>query len=237
MAVGLVCVLGQSARADETNAFQGATISILWGDTGTENDWDLEVPGNTDGSPISTPPDGSYNGNGLLFEWSGVYFNADPIIAGNFAVTNNSAVPQTFSLNVIMPTAFVTGGTTSHAGGSAISVSDANFAGGSSMSTFAGFSIYASKVNGVTSHTLYNAPYSLTTPVIFPPSTASDNAGFGFIPGPGVALITSIGIDHTFTLSPGDRATVNSNYIIVPEPATMSLFVIGSLMILRRKSR
>lgn len=235
VAIGLLSAFSASAIADESNTFNGATISIAWGESGPSgNSWNLNVPGNTDGSPDSHPADGSYNGSGLLFEWADVYFNADPIIAGNFAVTNNSPVPQTFSLNVIMPTAFATGGSTTHDGGSAITVSDANFSGGSSLSTFAGFSIYASKVNGSVSHTLFDSPYSLTTP---PGTTNAAFLNFGPLAGPGVALITSIGIDHTFTLSPGDRATVNSNYRIVPEPATLSLFVIGTVVMLRRRAR
>ncbi|MBX3395225.1 MAG: PEP-CTERM sorting domain-containing protein [Phycisphaerae bacterium] len=229
-AIALVSI-GSVARADESNAFQGATITLSWG---SGNSWTLPIPGSTDGSPEYSVPDGSQSTSGWTLTWSNVYFNADPVVAGVFAVTNNTGVTQTYSLNVLMPTAFATGGSTTISGGSAISVVDANASGGMTMSATSGSSIYTAKVNGVGVRTLFDDPYTLSNP---PPFATSDNLNYGPEAGPNVAFLNNIGIDHSFTLSPGDQATVNSVFVIVPEPTTMSLLVLGSVFVLRRKTR
>jgi hypothetical protein len=59
------------------------------------------------------------------------------------------------------------------------------------------------------------------------------------IPGP--AALTSIGIEHQFSLTPGDRATFTSFFVVqpapVPEPTSYSLLAIGGLMLLWRRRR
>lgn len=222
-----------TAQADESNVFTSATMSVSW-NTGQ---WSTTWHGSGTGGTTHSPEDGSQNlgGGALLLEWTDVFFDADPVIAGNFAVTNNTAVTQTFVLNISMPT-FFPAATTTIFGGSGITINDSNINGSATMGTVPGVSMYRAKVDGVVVHTLFDSPYSLSSG--FPsPILASDSQNYAFLAGPNGGVLVDIGIDHTFTLSPGDRATINSTFVIIPEPATMGLLVLGGLFILRRKSR
>lgn len=224
-----------TAIADETNVFTSASMSLTWSDNnGTSGDHAWNWTG-TSGGPTYDPADGQWTIPSTgLFQWDTVHFDADPVISGNFAVTNNTAVTQTFTLNISMPTVFVAGATTIF-GGSAISINDSDISGLATLGTAPGTSIYRAKVDGAVVHSLYAPGYSLAASFPFP-VTNSDSLSYAFLPGPaGVAV--DIGIDHTFTLSPGDRATINSTFVIIPEPATLSLLAFGVVAIIRRKSR
>jgi hypothetical protein len=54
------------------------------------------------------------------------------------------------------------------------------------------------------------------------------------LPGPS-PVTTDLEIVFTFTLSPGDVATMNGRLEVVPEPATMVLLGLGALLMRRRK--
>ncbi len=230
----VVSVGGRLAVADETNFFTSAAMDLTWNDgtNGGDRTWNWTGTGD---STTYNPPDGSWNiPQTGVFSWQNVHFDADPMISGAFSVTNNTAVTQTFTLNISMPTVFVAGSTTIF-GSSSISINDANSSTSASMGTSGGTSIYRAKVDGSVVKTLFDAPYSLSSGFPFP-ITASDSMSYAFLPGPaGVAV--DIGIDHTFTLSPGDIATVNSTFVIIPEPATLSLLAFGVVALIRRKSR
>lgn len=232
-AVAVIAVSASAVRASDDNPFMGASISL----SHANGTWNIDIPANADGSSTVNVPDGQQNGNGWSMAWTDVFFDADPFIAGNFAVTNGTGAPQTFTLTVTMPTAFATGGSTTIDGGTAITVADANGSASATMSTLAPEPVYSAEINGgLVARTLFDHAYSLSpVPAAFATTADFDNY-FGEA-GPAVALISDVTIVHTFVLSPGDRATVNSTFNIVPEPATMALLAIGAFAIVRRRIR
>ncbi len=223
---------GGIAAGSELNPFLGATITLeAEGDT-----FNVSVPAATDGSSTATVPDDGASGAGWAMDWTGVSFDADPFIAGNFAVTNAMAGPQTFILTVTMPTNFLTGGSTTIDGGSALTIADANFDSSASMSTLAPESIYSAEINGGTvARTLFDDVYNLSSPA----SPGAVNGDFGNYfgeAGPAVGLITDVTIVHTFIVSGNDKATVNSTFNIVPEPTTLAVLSLGSIFVIRRRN-
>jgi hypothetical protein len=56
------------------------------------------------------------------------------------------------------------------------------------------------------------------------------------IPGP--VAMTSIGIRHRFTLSPGDSSSFTSFFVVMaPEPATAGLLAAGGLLLVVARRR
>jgi len=80
---------------------------------------------------------------------------------------------------------------------------------------------------------LLPAPFSLSTPTGLPNAFGPVNVGP--VMGPGLAPMDSIAIRHSFTLTPGGTATLNSTLIVVPEPASAFMLVLGGLALLRRR--
>jgi hypothetical protein len=78
------------------------------------------------------------------------------------------------------------------------------------------------------SASLFIPAYSLAAP---PGGTNGATQSFGTFPGsiPGPAVASFIGIQHIFSLTPGDTATFNSTFhlVAVPEPATFGLVLLG----------
>ena len=67
--------------------------------------------------------------------------------------------------------------------------------------------------------------------------TASKVAG---LPGPTLpsgAVNSSIGIQHKFTLTPGDNATFNSFFVVTPEPATLGFLTLMGLLLFAFRRR
>ncbi len=234
LAVVVVALATTPAIASNENPFLGATIDLTWGNGQTTTIADIGA--NADGSPtFNVPDDNAMNPGNWLMEWTDVFFDADPFIAGNFAVTNMQPTDQTFTLTVNMATAFNTGGSTTIDGGTAITISDANGSGSATMSTDGSNPIYSAEINGgIVARTLFDDPYSLSpAPLPFAVTADFDNY-FGEV-GPAVGFLSEVSIVHTFTVSPGDKATVNSTFNIVPEPATLSLLAFGSIALVRRR--
>lgn len=184
--------------------------------------------------------EGQFENEAFKLDWdlSGKY---DPTINGAFSVTNNLAVPQTFTLSVTVPVPPIAGGTV--IGGSVGgSFTDAN-GGGATFGSSGGTAIYTALVDGVPVATLYPSPVALAAgPFLTTNLLAAD---FGSpIPsaaGP-AALTTDMGIELKFVLSPGDTAALTSVFVVepVPEPSTIVLALMGlgcGLFVARRRSR
>lgn len=193
--------------------------------------WSTTATGTSTGEYTYSVADGAYNGQGVTLTWSGVNFDIDPGVSGNWSVTNNSGVPQVMSLSVSVPVLPV-GPSSLMFGSSSITVSDADFSGSASLTSLAPSPLYAGLIDfsGVPATYLFTDPYTLTATA---GGTTGDTQSFGIFPGsvPGPAVAGSIGILHTFILSAGDRATFNSTFYLVPvpEPGTLMLAVSGLL--------
>jgi PEP-CTERM motif len=80
--------------------------------------------------------------------------------------------------------------------------------------------------NNITQKLLYVDPYSeASSGGIGGVAVDTQNFSTGTISAPA----TNMGIQHSFTLTGGDSATMNSTFTIVPEPATMALAALGAL--------
>ncbi len=171
---------------------------------------------------------GSYN---MQYD---LLLDPDPSVSGSIALTNVANATQTFTLNVSQPIASVPAGSQDF-GSSAISLADANGSGSPSLSAPTGSAIYTAFINSsVTQKTLFQ---------LIPIAIGSGTGGVAvdsqsFTAGTTTVPATIMGIQHSFTLTAGDSATMNSTFTIVPEPCTLALAAIGGLgLVVARRSR
>jgi hypothetical protein len=208
------------------------TVDVIAGD-GSHTQQNIATSSGT----MTPQPNGATEWKGAVvqpgsytMQWD-LVLDPDPSVAGSIALTNTAATTQTFTLNVSQPLAASTAAGSSISGSSGISLLDAN---GDSLSTAGaptGSAIYTAFINSpaVNQKTLFPAPYTLIkngTPggIAVDSQTIASGSTTS-------AAATIMGIQHSFTLTPGDSATVNSSFIItpVPEPCTVVLAAIGGL--------
>jgi hypothetical protein len=182
--------------------------------------------------------DVTYHPPGASLYCYNVSLDFDPFISASVDVVNNTALTQTYTLIFTLPiapaitTGSLIGGSTQ--GG----LTDANFNGIGTLSTVGpGTALYYGQIDGVDVLPLFSHLKTINVP--FAGGSASDSTSAG-LPGPtipGPNALTSIGIKHQFSLTPGDRATFTSFFVVnpVPEPSSLSLLAIGVLMVLRRR--
>jgi hypothetical protein len=195
----------------------------------------------------TTLPDGSQEWKGTAtqtgsytMQWD-LLLDPDPSVSGSVALTNASAGTQTFTLNVSLP---ISGSAapagSSIFGSSAISVSDANGDSTANLNAPAGGAIYTAFVNSpaVNQKTLFpvsTSPLPLAVSIPGGVNVGSQSFSSGNL----TVAASALGIQHSFTLSSGDSATMNSTFTItVPEPCTLALAAIGGLgLVAARRSR
>jgi hypothetical protein len=179
-------------------------------------------------------PDGTYTYNGY-YEGAGfdLDFDAigdpDPFVSNTVGITNTTTTTNTYSITVLLPSIAITGGTL--IGGSiGGSVTDSNFDGMAFLQS-AGMPVYTGLIDGmpVAGATLLNDPYSSPS-VGFAGNTVNISAANFGLPGPsfpGPDVSGSIGINLTFTLTPGDSAAITSFFVVEPVPAPAALALLG----------
>ncbi len=168
--------------------------------------------------------------------WS-MLVNPDPFIVGNFVVTNNSLVAQTFTLSVSMP--IVPGLLDVSIGGSITgTVTDLN-GNGASLSSTPGGSIYSALIDGSVVATLLD---DHTTSFLDPFQSAvvgPDAFGEPIPSDPGPDTLVSMSIELEFTLSAGDAASFTSIFVLIgtpiPAPAGLALLGVAGMFGSRRR--
>jgi len=227
--VGLSIVVFANAASAAVLTLRSPTVSV--GIAGNPVELTPEFVPNEDGKTFTSV--GQQSWATFAFDWN-ITVDPDPFISAGFSVINNAAIPQTFVVGVLLPI-IPQLPLTLHGGSVGVSLTDANFNAVANL-VDAGLAVFQGQIDGVTVLELFDDPYGLATPPI-PGFTVSDAdaAGLGpfgpFLPsGPATA---TIGIVHTFTLSPGDRAAFTSFFIVeaIPEVGTLAFCGIGALIV------
>ena len=151
---------------------------------------------------------------------------ADLIIYNNLLLQNNSDVVQSYVVPITLAGSF---SAPNEIRGSI----DTSVIGADSLvSAPVGGAVYSAKIDGFVVHTLQNDPFSLGTSQ----SATSDFQEFGFTPSP-FPVVSSIGIELSFDLSPGDTISILSDFQVVPEPGTLAMLLMGGGVLLWRRRR
>lgn len=156
-------------------------------------------------------------------------FDADPLIFNNILLQNNTLANQIYTVTVALPTTF---GAPSGIRGS---ISTSLIGTAATLTSVAPFSIYSAQIDGVTVRTLQDNPFLLTTPN----NAVSDVKSYG-IEVNNVPVNSNIGIVLRFELTPGDTATILSDFevaTLIPEPSSLALLLLGGALALRRSRK
>ncbi|MBX7106781.1 MAG: hypothetical protein K1X57_22085 [Gemmataceae bacterium] len=222
----VVCALAAASAHATIISSTPPNVTVTIGTVGDTTSAVLTYVDNLDGTFSST---GNYSGTGYNFNWD-LTVKEDPFISGLFSVQNNTAVVQTYIVAVSLPIAPPQVPFTVHGGSIGMTLTDSNFNGVGSV-TDAGVAAYQGQIDGVTVLDLFDVPFALNIAFAGQSVTTSDFAG---LPGPtlpsGPALST-IGIVHTFKLTPGDSASLTSFFVVeaIPEFGSLGLAACGVL--------
>lgn len=183
-------------------------------------------------NPNQFKSDGQWNTTNWDFTWD-MTVDLDPFINGVFGLTNNTGSTQTFILNVTIPVAPPVTPSSVMGGSVGGSVTDANFDGTATVANAGGSPLFDGLIDGSSALTIIGSPYAFSAP--FAGGTANIPATNVGLPGPtipGPAALSTIGISHTFTLTPGDTVSLSSFFIVeVPEPASLGLLACGMALV------
>lgn len=167
-------------------------------------------------------------GGGWNLSWD-VTVKEDPFIDGVFAVTNNTGGTQTYTIIFTLPVSPAVVPSSLN-GASAIGNLTVN-PGGGTLGHSLGTPMFTALHDGGPYDTLLNN--NAVTLGFGSGSTGADSFGLPGITQPGLAVLTSIGIQLTFTLTSGDSASFTSRLDVVPVPEPVSaLLLAGGLIAL-----
>jgi hypothetical protein len=243
IAVGLVASVGAVTVWGDTIEFpkpDNVPLSVQWGSsTWVTNVANIGAPGVTEvvhkpGTASTWYMRGAWTGGGG--EWTCAWdleVATDPFVYGTFSFTNNTALDQDYSVNVVLPTVWP--GPLQVSGGITGTLLDSDLSGNATIknSTLGG-PIYTALIDGGVEQTLLGN-YSFSTASPFPVNWGPPApANFGPQAGLAPSVTTDIEIDHNFNLSAHDGATLQTIFIVLPEPAGMVLLALGALVAIRR---
>ena len=166
-------------------------------------------------------------------DWN-VLVDPDPLVDAQIVVTNNADVFQTFSLLMILGVDPLADGI-ARGSNSATVTNEFNFDEGATLRTAGSGSIYRAFIDGGSPFkTLMDSPFALETDPI-PFDTDSDTESFSNLASGPVNQTMAILLE--FELSPGDSASINGFFEIVPGPGGLALFAVFGLGLGGRRRR
>jgi hypothetical protein len=216
-------------------------LTVEWGETGTEFDWNSWTAGTTvvdNGDGTFTIDDNEgWAQNGCDVEYIDLLYKSDPFVQGGFAVTNTSTtLTQTFTFTFTTPVSPMLTGSTLYGGSmsGSLTVDPVN---GGTVSTVTGTPLFEGFIDGA-SYLSFHPTGSWSDAGLLGGGDGSESIPAGNQPvtlsGPS-PVTTDLEIVFTFTLTPGDVATMNGRLEVIPEPATMVLLGLGALLLRRKK--
>lgn len=228
-------IAGVAILAAASSAFAGNGLSIQ-----------LSVDGN--GPAIFNPAGSDF---GSFFNYSGTEsdlstytlgydINADSeptlnFLNGNIVIQNLDTVAHTYSITFILPIA-ATGLPASKMGGSVAGGLTTDFDGGS-LSTVGQGSVWSALVNGAVVQTLLDGPQAWGKAGAGSVDIPQDSFGNPIPSENGPAIVGSIAVNLTFSLTAGDSAAFTSIFVVesVPAPAAFALLGLAGLVGGRRR--
>ena len=154
--------------------------------------------------------------------WTSITLDRDPVVGYVGGFTNLGAMAQDFVFSLTTPISPALPSPTRYGGSTNVTYVDPDLSGGSLTNDTSSNPAYTGEIDGIGQLNML-AALNLTVS----PSSASEFQG---LPGPtipGPAANSTIGIRHRFNLSPGDQATWNSTFTVIPEPGTIGLLAAG----------
>lgn len=226
----VVCALSLAVYADDPLGGFGA----MWGATGIENSqMNMTDPCNGGAPDVYTLSETWDIPANCLIEFD-LEYKLDPYVLGGLSVTNNAAFDQSFMFTFTAPVSPAIATATNYSGSVSGSYTVDGTAG--SVTTTMMMPLYQARIDGADILSLYDAPQIWDE--AGPGQSGSILAeGIPYLSGTGPSVSTDLEIIIRFTLTPGETATLNSNFVVepVPEPATMALLGLGAVLLRRRK--
>jgi hypothetical protein len=209
------------------------TVRIEWDGGYDEITYDESMV-NQNGDDTYELPKQLYDSAMCEADWALTY-ESDPSLTAVIGFANPTGMTQTYTLIFSIPVSPQILSNATHGGSTGGTMTDDGTLPGT-VATVGASPFYSGEIDGTGVLSLHaagswSASFGGET-ISIPPV----NAG---LPGAtlpsGVPVLSTIGIRHTFSLTPGDVIGVTSYFEVVPEPATLCLFGLGTLVLLRKR--